>query len=200
MMVYEVRLIGKLLIFSVAFFSIFSMIVKAGLMVAVFSGVVLMRLIFLAFNYSQNLIINSLFKLFQKPSHTHILWSITLAKIPCSLPNYQLSFFCIILQILFGYMHPIVSGDQVSNWIHNEWRFENHNGQIVGFGIALLGWDIIWIHWTCRIMKSMVKLKPWKMEDENWKRVNPCRRIHPFQLGYFFEYLNGYRQLICWFS
>jgi len=44
------------------------------------------------------------------------------------LPNYQLSIFCQILQILFEYMHPNVLEDQVSNRIDDEWRFEIENG------------------------------------------------------------------------
>jgi len=41
--------------------------------------------------------------------------NLVLSRICVYLPNYQLSIFCQILQILFGYMHPIVSGNLVSN-------------------------------------------------------------------------------------
>jgi len=44
------------------------------------------------------------------------------------LPEVQQSIFVQLMQIQYGYTHPNVSGDQVSNRIDNEWRFENENG------------------------------------------------------------------------
>lgn len=60
------------------------------------------------------------------------------------LPNYQLSIFSQILQILFGYTHPNLSGDQVSNRIDNEWPFENEKVQMQASGFTFLGWYMIW--------------------------------------------------------
>ena len=75
-----------------------------------------------------------------------------------NLPESQLSIFCLILQILFEYTHPNVSGDQVSNRIDKKWQFKTENGQILVSRIAIYGWDIIWIHGPYRIKKSGVKL------------------------------------------
>jgi hypothetical protein len=42
-----------------------------------------------------------------------------------------------LMQILFEYMHPTVSGDQVSNRMDKKWRFETQNGGILVAEIAL---------------------------------------------------------------
>ena len=44
------------------------------------------------------------------------------------LPEVQLSVVVQLMQIQFEYMHPILSGNRVSNWIDNEWRFGNEEG------------------------------------------------------------------------
>jgi hypothetical protein len=41
----------------------------------------------------------------------------------------------------------------------DEWRFENENGKILAFGIAILDWDIIWIHEPYEIKQPGVQLK-----------------------------------------
>jgi hypothetical protein len=54
-----------------------------------------------------------------------------------TLPESQLSVFMHLMQILFEYMHPTVSGDQVSNRMDKKWRFETQNGGILVAEIAL---------------------------------------------------------------
>jgi len=96
------------------------------------------------------------------------------------LPNYQLSIFCQILQILFEYMHPILSLNQMSNWIEKKWRFETENGWILVAEIALLGWDTIWIHWPCRIRKPVSNWNPEKCGIENEKGQIQASGFTPF--------------------
>ena len=59
------------------------------------------------------------------------------------LPEVQLSIFIRFMQILFGYMNPIVSGNRVSNRNPKNWNIENEKGLIHAAGFTLIGWDII---------------------------------------------------------
>ena len=60
------------------------------------------------------------------------------------LPEVQLSIFIRLIQIVFEYMHPIVSGNYVSNRNRKKWRIDIAKGQIQVAGLTPSSWDIIW--------------------------------------------------------
>ncbi len=62
-----------------------------------------------------------------------------------SLPEVQLSDFIRLMQILFEYMHPILSGNQVSNPKSKKWSFEYQNSKIQIDRLTPFRWYIICI-------------------------------------------------------
>ena len=61
------------------------------------------------------------------------------------LPEVQLSVFHQLLQILYGYMNPIVSGKCLSNKNAKNCHLKSINGWFQNVGFTPSGWDIIWV-------------------------------------------------------
>ena len=70
---------------------------------------------------------------------------IGLVKICDSLSDVQLSVFVKLIQIVYGYMHPIVSGKCLPNKNVKNGQLKSIKGSIQNIGFTPPGWDMIWV-------------------------------------------------------
>ena len=77
-----------------------------------------------------------------------------------NLPNYQLSVFVQLIQILSEYMHPIVSGKYLSNKNVENGFLKSIRDENKMLDSPSPGWDIIWLHECARSLGRWLPSRP----------------------------------------